>query len=219
MDIHLRYSIRVATKINIEAMTKLHCESFRPNENVPMMLGPRYVKATYRWFVTSKRSYALVAEDEDGIKGLIAVCDGPFTYPMFMACLGEFFFSLIRYPSLLLNRSLWRRLFRRPDVSKASRKIADQPGFAQMIIGAVDKNIRGKGVFPELVKATISISRKRGSWAIRAGIYKSNHPSRRVFIKGGWIKTPELETEDTVFYVYYLDPTFPRLLGLISKDN
>ena len=77
-----------------------------------------------------------------------------------------------------------------------------------MTIGAVDADFRGAGVFPALVEATRTTSKTRGSKAIRAGIYKTNTPSRRVFIKSGWTETAALETEDTVFYVSRLDPTF-----------
>ena len=207
-------TIRLASSADLDAVTTLHCASFTPEDHVPVMLGERYVRATYRWQISGKQAYTLVAEMNNNIVGLVAVCDGPFTSPMFMTCLPVFFLSLLRNPRLLFRKKLWRRLFRRPDVSKSSRNIADYPGFAQMTIGAVDSSCRGKGIFPALVEETKTYSKARGSRAIRAGIYKSNTPSRRVFIKGGWIETPELETADTVFYVSYLDARFPAELGL-----
>ena len=207
-------SIRLASPADIDKLTELHCTSFQPEDHVPVMMGRNYVAATYRWQVSGEQAYTLAAEADGKIVGLVGICDGPFTRPMFMACLPEFFQSLIRSPGLLFKKKLWQRLFRRPTVSKHSKDIADYPGFAQMTIGAVDADYRGKGVFPELVEATKSYSKARGSRAIRAGVYKTNMPSRRVFIKGGWIETPELETPDTVFYVAYLDPTFPEELGV-----
>jgi GNAT superfamily N-acetyltransferase len=85
---------------------------------------------------------------------------------------------------------------------------------AQMTSGAVLADYRGNGVFPALVDATKSFSKARGSRAIRTGIYKANMSSRRVFIKCGWIETPELETSDTVSFVTYLDPDFQKELGV-----
>jgi len=207
-------SIRLATIADVDALTELHYASFTPDEHVPVMLGKPYVRATYVWQTTGKRSYVLVAEELGKIVGLVAVCDGPFTRPMFMACLPEFLRSLITHPTLIFKKKLWSRLFRRPDVSAGSQKIVDTPGFAQMTIGVVDQNCRGKGVFPSLVAATKVYSKARGSRAIRAGIYKTNVPSRRVFIKGEWIETLELQTPDTVFYVAYLDPLFMDELGM-----
>ncbi len=186
----LNFVIRAATTNDIAALTELHCASFRPEEHVPVMLGRDYVRAAYRWLITSNRAYCIVADSAGKVIGLVGVCDGPFTLPMFIACLPEFMKSVLRSPGLLLRKALWSRLFRRPDVSKTSRKLADQPGFAQMTIGAVDPEYRGAGVFPALVEATITQSKNRGSRAIRSGIYKSNQPSRRVFDKGGWIELP-----------------------------
>ena len=210
-------AIRLATLADLDELAKLHCECLGPEDHVPVMLGKEYVRATYRWLVGNRKAYALVAVIEGEIAGLIAVCDGPFTRPMFFACLPEFCRSLARNPGLLFKKKLWRRFLRRPDVTRAIKGIASTPGFAQMTIGAVDARYRGRGVFPALVEATKTYSEKRGSRAIRAGIYKRNTPSRRVFIKGGWIETPELETRDTVFYVAYLDPTFRTELGVRAE--
>ena len=107
------YAIRKATLQDIDDLTRLHCASFRPEEHVPMMLGERYVKATYRWQVGSKDAYTLVADLGEKIVGLIAVSDVPFTMPMFRACLGEFMLSLAKKPRLLFQAHLWRRLLRR----------------------------------------------------------------------------------------------------------
>ncbi|MCX6031756.1 MAG: GNAT family N-acetyltransferase [Chloroflexi bacterium] len=208
------FIIRLATLADVEALVELHWMSFKPEDHVPVMLGRRYVRATYHWLVTGAISYVLVAEANGCIVGLIAVADRSFISPMFRACLSEFALSIARHPGLLLRGKLWQRLLRRPDVTSQGRHIADYPGMAQMTNGAVDAGYRGQGVFPALVEASRTFSKERGSRAIRAGIYKTNMPSRRVFIKAGWIETPALETPDTVFYVSYLDPAFPIELGL-----
>ena len=213
------FVIRLATSADIASLTELHCVSFQPEAHVPVMLGKDYVRATYRWLVQSDKAYCLVADAAEKIIGLVAVCDGPFTFPMFIASLPEFIKSLMHSPHLLFHKRLWNRLFRRPDISKTSKKISDYPGFAQMTIGAVDPACRGMGVFPALVEATKSYSKDRGSKAIRAGIYKTNQASRRVFVKGGWTETHELETKETVFYVHYIDPDFPNAIGISLKHT
>jgi GNAT superfamily N-acetyltransferase len=211
-------SVRIATLKDLDRVTYLHLASFRPDEHVPVMLGSRYVKATYRWLISSPEAYTLVAEADGKIVGLTGMCDKPFTKPMFMACLGEFILSLLKKPTLLFQGKLWQRLFRDSKSSSKGELMARRSGMAQMTIGAVDANYRGFGVFPALVEATKSFSKARGSRAIRAGIYKTNMPSRRVFVKGGWFETPELETLDTVFYVAYLDPEFPKELGITLPE-
>lgn len=215
-DIELK--IRLAEIQDIEKLTDLHCASFKPEDHVPMMLGRDYVKATYRWLVTNKKSYALVADYNGKIVGLVAMCDSSFTLPMFIACLPEFIQSLLRDPSLIITGRLWKRFFRRPDVSgNKSKKIVQYPNVAQMTIGAVDSSFRGKSIFPHLISSTKEFSKNRGSRAIRAGVYKTNMPCRRAFVKDGWIETPELETHDTVFYMSFLDNSIEDELDLSKK--
>ncbi len=211
--------IRQARLTDIDTLTQLHCASFQPEEHIPVMLGPNYVRATYKWLTTSSTAYVMVAEVEGKIVGLVAVCDKPFTVPMFFSCFGEFIKSLLRKPSLLVNKKLWKRMFRHSETSKSGEKFTHYPGFAQMTIGAVDTSYRGMAIFPALVNATTDVSRSRGSRAIQAGVYKINNSSRRVFIKGGWIETPELETDETVFYVNYLDPEFPKEIGITFPNK
>jgi ribosomal protein S18 acetylase RimI-like enzyme len=167
------------------------------------------VRATYRWQVTQESVYVLVADDGGKIIGLIAVSAEPFTLPMFKACLGEFIGSLARHPSLLAKPQVWKRLFRRSSGENAQADaMAHTPGMAQMIIGAVDAESRGRRIFPALIDATTVESRKRGSRAIRAGVYKRNIPVQKAFIKAGWEEAPVFESQDTKYYIQFLDPTF-----------
>jgi ribosomal protein S18 acetylase RimI-like enzyme len=201
--------IRVATNDDIEALTELHCASFKPHEHIPVRLGQDYVKSTFRWQVSSGHSYVLVADVEDSVAGYVGVSDVPFTRPMFVSCLGPFVRSVLKNPLLLSEKALWMRAFRGPrDHYAIGGDLLSCPTVAQMIIGAVDNRYRGYGIFPRLVESTKGASKARGSRAIVAGVYKDNSPSRRVFEKLGWVEFPGLETTDTVFYVAWLDPTF-----------
>lgn len=199
------FAIRRATIDDIGKLTELHCSSFKPNDHVPMLLGKDYVRATYKWQVLAKSAYVLVAEFENEIVGLVAVCDGSFAKAMFFACMPDFIIALVKRPILIINKLLWKRLLRQPRIKDKVKKVVDSNKFAQMSIGAVRKEYRGSGVFGQLINAAKEYSEKRGSVAIRAGIYKNNHSSRRVFIKSGWHEVPQLETEDTVFYVSFMD--------------
>jgi hypothetical protein len=173
--------IKQANKNDLHDIIELHCLSFTTKNHVPMILGKNYVAATYRWLINSNESYVLIARENATLIGLVAVCDGAFTKPMFIACLPEFIISIISNPKRLLSKMLWDRLFRRPDVDKENKSIIDEKGFAQMTIGAVDINYRGSGVFGMLIEETKCVSKSRGSKGIRAGIYKNNKSSRRVF--------------------------------------
>jgi ribosomal protein S18 acetylase RimI-like enzyme len=207
-------SIRLATIEDVNSITELHYESFTSEDHIPMILGKRYVKATYKWHVGSKNAYTLVAEIDGKLVGFMAACKGGYTLRMFVACFYEFVLCLMKNPMLLINMKLWKRLFRRPMSRKGQKKITDHPGFGQLTIGAVKSGFRGQGIYPALVEAHRSVGRVRGIRVLSAGIYKKNHSARRVFVKGGWTETPELETSDTVFYIAYLDPFIIDELGM-----
>ena len=206
--------IRLATEDDLNDLTRLHCNTFQPEDHIPVMLGKEYVRATYRWFVTSSQAYCFVADYASRIIGLVTVCDSSFTRPLFFACLPEFIRSLLGSPHLIFRKRLWNRLLRHPGTSMTASDLAARPAFAQMSVIAVDQEWRGVGIFRSLVEATKSYSKSRGSVAIRAGVYKNNQPSRRAFVKNGWIEMPELETNDTIFYVYFLDPDLPGQFGI-----
>jgi hypothetical protein len=208
--------IELANINDLNEITDLHCLSFKPKDHVPMMLGKNYVKATYRWLITSKESYVLIGKENGVIMGLVAVCDGAFTKPMFIACLPAFIRSIILKPWRLFSKMLWERLLRRPDVNKIS--IIDTPGFAQMTIGAVNSNFRGSGIFGSLIEETRNISKKRESQGIRAGVYKKNKSSRKVFEKSGWQEMKYLETEETVFYTTFFNAEFEIRLKILINE-
>jgi GNAT superfamily N-acetyltransferase len=218
-NISRAFRVRIATVEDLCHITELHCDSFKPEEHIPVMLGKDYVQATYRWLVTSNQAYCLVAESEHKIIGMLAVCDGSYTRPMFLACVPEFIQSLLRSPRLILRRRLWDRLLQRSEASKEAKHIVDYPSFAQLTIVVVEASWRGTGIFPALIDGAKSYSCQRGSLAIRAGVYKVNQPSRRAFAKSGWIEMTELETSDTVFYVHFLDPELPNRLGIILPST
>jgi len=211
--------IREATIEDLGSITDLHCRSFTPADHVPMILGRRYITATYRWLLNSDRAYILVAEIDNKIVGLVAVCDGSFTKSMFLATLPEFILGIVSRPQRILSKQLWKRLFRKPDKLMRGHNIQEIPGFAQLTIVAVDSKYRGQGIFGGLVEKTRDMSKLRGSRAIRAGIYENNISSRKAFIKAGWQEAEYLKTKDTVFYVAILDDEFKKDLKSLLYDS
>jgi hypothetical protein len=210
MDIN----IRIANNSDLENLTILHCNSFTADNHIPMIFGKSFIKSNYKWLLNSGKSYVLVAEYKHEIIGLIAVSDIPFTRPMFLASCPQMLISLIRRPWIILNKKLWKRVFRLNNKTQSTRSILRAKGFAQMTIGAISNNHRGSGVFGMLVDAARINSKSRGSLAIRAGVYKVNTSSRKVFIKSNWQEFSQLETKDTVFYVTCYDKDFSEKYGL-----
>jgi hypothetical protein len=194
-------TIRMATRTDVEAMAKLHLASFSPDEHLGTLLGPGFVRASYHWHVSDNAAYAIVAELDARIVGLLGMCDGPFTTRMILGCLPAFVGALARRPRLLVDRGLSKRLTRAKASEEWVGRFCSTRGVAQMTIGAVDAAARGHSVFPALIKRCEDISRSRGIGAVRAGVYRLNESCRRAFVKSGWTEVPALGSEDTVFFV------------------
>jgi ribosomal protein S18 acetylase RimI-like enzyme len=194
--------IRRSTLADLTSLTHLHLEAFRPQDHVPVILGRGYLRATYRWQLTDRRAYVLAARIGRRIVGLVSVCDGPYTRPMFLACLPQFAWSLLRHPALAFKRRLWSRLRRRPQGASLPAVV---PPSAYLMNVAVAADHRGRGVFGRLSEAARSESKQRGARTIRTGVYRSNTASIRAFTKGGWAELPQEATTHTLAFITYLD--------------
>jgi len=212
-------NIKLATILDVEVLTDLHCESFKPEDHVPLLFGRRYVRATYRWLVSSPSAYVLIAESGDKIIGFTAVCDGAYVKAMFIACLPEFIISILSNPKRIINKLLWKRLFRKPVSVNESENPVNKKGFAQITIGAVAKEFRGSGIFGELLQAAKEYSKQRGSKAICVGAYKKNRSSLRALTKSDWVEVPGMETLDTVLLVADLDLIIARKFGTTNEKR
>ena len=69
---------------------------------------------------------------------------------------------------------------------------------SQMTIAAINRDYRGRGIFGKLIQEVLNESLNRGAEAIRAGVYKRNESSRRVFEKQGW--TEIMESNSTIIF-------------------
>jgi ribosomal protein S18 acetylase RimI-like enzyme len=201
------YTIRLATLDDVDTLTELHCACFGPDDHLPVILGKQYIKAMYRWQVSGREAYTVIAESGGEAVAFGGASDGPYVWPMLKACFGQFLMSLVRNPLLLVDRRLWRRLFgSQKAVDKQARGILNRPGVAHLMAGAVDARFRGMGINGAVAEALKAISESRGSKALCVGMRRTNHAVRRVFDKLGWDEVPVSETSDRVHYVTYMDP-------------
>ncbi|NJN63404.1 MAG: GNAT family N-acetyltransferase [Acidobacteria bacterium] len=213
------WTVRDCLVSDLTAVRDLHSLCFSPDEHVPMMLGGRYVLATYRWLSTGPRSYCLVAADDatGTLVGACSISDQPYARPMFIACLPTFIMSVALRPNLLLRSKLWRRLFRSSHHPPNGERDSPPDGLAEVATVLVHPAWRGRGIFEALMRSSADRSAARGNKGIKAGVYKSNTASRRAFSKLGWKEAPALETGDTVFYVAEFGPNAG--IGAVSSDH
>lgn len=199
-----KYTLKIAISDDLDKIVDLHLASFTSDEHIPVLIGRKYVKANYKWLLSHKNAFILIAKDNDRIIGLQSVSIGPFEIPMFLACLPALCYSMLTNPKLIVNKQLWKRLIRisnklKPGKNKKTGK------YAHFIIGIVDADYRGKGVFSAVVNAAVQKCKENDCKIIYTGIYKNNLTTQRIFLKYGWKICPELETNETYYYCLNLE--------------
>ncbi len=201
------FTIRLATPADIDALTALHCACFGPDDHVPVLLGEQFIKAMYRWQVSSEEAFTLIVESGDEAIAFGGACDGPYMWPMFRACLREFLMSLVKSPLLLVDGRLWRRLFfSQKALDKQARRSLNRPGVAHLTVGAVDARFRGKGIHSAYLEALMAIIKSRGSKSVCVAMGRANHAAHKAFDQLGWTEVSASEASDIVHYMTCLDP-------------
>jgi ribosomal protein S18 acetylase RimI-like enzyme len=191
---------------DIDALTALHCACFGPDDHVPVLLGEPFLKAMYRWQVSGREAFTVVAESGDLPIAFGGACDVPYMWPMLRACFPQFLISLLRNPMLLVDGRLWRRLFyRQKALDEQARRMVSSPGMAHLTTVAVEARFRGMGVAGAVVEALEAITMSRGRKALCTGMRRTNRASRRVIVKRGWVEVPAPESSEMVYYIAYLD--------------
>jgi GNAT superfamily N-acetyltransferase len=201
------YTLKIANSDDLEKIVDLHLASFTSDEHIPVLIGKQYVKASYKWLLSHKNAFILIARDNEKIIGLQSVSIGSFEIPMFIACLPALLYSMLTNPKLIINNKLWKRLIRILNRLKPG-KIKTHGKFAHFIIGIVDADYRGKGIFSAVVNAAVQKCKENNCKTIFTGIYKKNVTTQRIFLKYGWKNCPEMETNET--YYYCLDLASPQ---------
>lgn len=213
------YKIEMASRDDLEKIVSLHLASFTADEHVPVLIGEHYVKSNYKWLLSHKNAFILIARDRERIIGLQSVSLRSFELPMFIACFPLLVYSMLKKPQLIINRKLWKRLLRVTHKLKSGKK-KFKGNIAHFIIGIVDAEYRGKGIFSAIVNAAVQKCREYNCKAIYTGIYKKNIKTREIFIKFGWKECPELETYETCYYSVDLTaPPEPDMLTIRGNDK
>ncbi len=194
------FKIRLANLKDLDSLVELHWKSFSKEEHLAVRLGKAFIRAVYKWFITSPYTFTVVAEDGGQIIGLTTICDRAYSSLMFKNTLKNVIWGTLTHPSLLFNEELVGRLStflqRKKDVGEDS---GDNTGVSHLAFIAVDKSARGKGIGIELLLFVKKVSRQRGNLKMRAGVYKGNAASIKMFQKGGFEIVPALESVRTYY--------------------
>jgi ribosomal protein S18 acetylase RimI-like enzyme len=170
---------RAATLDDVAAVAGLHMDRF-PHGFLPT-LGLRALRRLYRHLVQSSRAFVLVADDEDGVIGFVAVAEDTRRV----------------YREFLLHDGLTVALVALPAVLRAPRRVwetvryggrADHEGLpaAEILAIAVSDRARGEGVASRLVQAALQELRHREIDAARVVTATENAQALRVYERAGF---------------------------------
>ncbi len=184
---------------DLDQLAELHYTCFKSHENIAVNFGKNFVRAVYKWFLTSEITYTIVATVEDQVVGLTTVCDSPYIIPMFKNCLLDAIIGIITHPAVLYDRSFINQVIgycvRKPYVSMIDENNLE---IAYLAYIAVHPDYQGQRIGSKLLIESKRIAAERGKFYHRAGIYKHNIASQRMFENCGHIILKDQGTKDIV---------------------
>jgi ribosomal protein S18 acetylase RimI-like enzyme len=187
---------------DVGALTALHYKCFTEEDHIAMKFGKAFIVSAYKWFVTSPKTFVLIATQEAELVGFTAVSEDPYNGPMLRAGWREALASVALRPWLAFDQELIRRFVRS---LLGRKKDIENNKVAQIAFTGVDPQFQGMGIGKVLKKASIRACRERGMKAIITGVKVQNSRARAMNESAGFVEVPELRTKKFVYLKLDLD--------------
>jgi ribosomal protein S18 acetylase RimI-like enzyme len=185
--------ISPGTPADLATLTALHLACFSEDDHLALMLGRPFIRAVYRWFLTSPDTLVLAARIGDRIVGLTALSSRPYNLPMLRACKGQALLGLLRRPWLAFRPDWLGRL-----ASLLLPRTPPLQGVAQIAFTGVEPEVRGHGVGRALKLASLQACREWGVAAVTTGVRRDNLAARALNARAGFVEIPELSSRRLV---------------------
>jgi ribosomal protein S18 acetylase RimI-like enzyme len=190
--------IREATVADLEALVDLHYRVFDEHTHYGVLLGRRFIRATYRWYCQNPTAFALVGEIDGQIKGSCTVNQGPY-HAVFKANVRELVLAFLRRPMLLLVKPVRLRLLSLVrGHSPRERIVGMKASSAYLGYLAVDATARGAGIGPALIRMAIHECEERGWQRIVSDVHRTNVSARFMYKTLGFEEAPDSIHSDLV---------------------
>jgi ribosomal protein S18 acetylase RimI-like enzyme len=191
--------IRTANVLDLDSLVDLHHTSFTRKTNIITRLGEKFIRTSYEWFIASEETYVIVAELNNLLVGLTAVCDRPYVGPLLKNCWIEALTGSISHPAIIFDKMIWSHLFNL--LLNYREKKGDKPDLsnsAHLAYIAVHPGYQGKKVGTKLLNHSKEIALKRGKIYHYAGVYRNNTNSQRMFEACGHVILKESEIDNII---------------------
>ncbi len=197
--------IRPGTPADVDRMTALHFLCFEPREHLATLLGRRFIRDMYGWFVASGKTFSVCACLGEELLGFSVVCLGPYHKLLFRERRKSAILGFVRHPWLFLHPEVVRRLFSRGSRSNGvDAYLALHPDAAIYALMAIRADHRRTSLNRRLNEFVFRECRARGWNKLLAIVYKDNVASRRASEKNGF-KLTTLSAGSVDKVVYLLD--------------
>lgn len=182
--------ITPATPADLPSLVELHLACFSEDEHFALKLGRPFLRAAYRWFLTSPGTLVLVARVGKRLAGFTALADHPYNLPMLRACKWQALMGLLRRPWLILRPDWLRRL----TSTLISSRVQHRKKTAQIAFTGVALDVQGRGIGRALKLASIQTCRGWGVAAVITGVRRMNTRAKAMNERAGFVEVPELSS-------------------------
>jgi GNAT superfamily N-acetyltransferase len=198
--------ISPATPADLSALVALHGACFSTEDCA--QLGQGFIRAAYRWFLTSPGTLVLVARSGERLVGLTALSDRPYGRPLLRACWWRVLSGLLRRPWLAARLDWLRGSGASPRSGAVGSGRAAQIAFTSVVADA-----RGRGIGRGLKQASIQACLDWGAESINAGVRRGDTRARALSERAGFVEVPELSSARLVHLRLALDPALQEARG------
>ncbi len=195
---------------HLDAVVQLHQECFSAETNFAIRLGPRFLRATYKFFLTDSLAFGFVATVAGVPAGFILGRLDYYTLALNRYRRGAYLRALVRHPSVLFSWRFFKRSFRVLLALLRNRWIGHQnleraPSHTQ----GKTATLASLGSLPEyahyrvsdhLVAAAEQYCRDKGMARLRTGVRPDNVPSRFLFRNRAYLQDDVLSSSESLFY-------------------
>lgn len=195
--------LRPGTPADVERMTALHFLCFEPRDHLATLLGRRFIRDMYAWFLSSDKTFSYCAWLSHELVGFSTVCLGPYHRLLFRQKRGSVILGLLAHPWLLFRPDVVKRLLLcRSRSNSVDDFLAAHPDAAIYAMMAIRTDRRGTGLNRRLNEIVVRECRVRGWNKLLAVVYKDNIASRKSSEKSGFRLSPlSAGSDDKVVYL------------------
>ena len=198
---------------HLDGVVRLHHECFSVDINLSMRLGPKFLRATYKFFLDDPKSFGFVAFCQDKMVGFVCGRLGLFAGALnrYRAPVGAL--ALLGRPWILFEVDFRKRLMQA--VAKfTARKKAVQDADATPKRDGPTATLASLGVHPDyvhlrlsdrLLAAAESFCKSEQMQFVRAGVWRSNISSRFLYRRRGYTEDPGKTKGEALFYYLSLE--------------